>query len=120
MNQPPPEATSHQAYLGDLDRQVVAAHKAGGVTAVLKLAQERRLELQREFARLTAGHNVRWMTKREAEEHRRGWTADERLAKERLTEQIAELDWKIRQWGRVEDDSSLHAANEAHGWTILA
>jgi hypothetical protein len=116
---PPPEVTSQQTFLEDLDYQVAAAHKAGGYTAVLKLARERRDELQREFATLTAGHELRRMTRREWEEHRRQWTPEEARVKGRLSEQIAELDWKIRQWDHVAGHAAPYAANEAHGWTIL-
>jgi hypothetical protein len=87
---------------------------AGGYTAVLKLAQQRRDELQREFATLTAGHELRRMTNREPEELRRTWTPE----KARLNEQIAELDWQIRQWDHVAGDVAGYAANEALGWMI--
>jgi hypothetical protein len=110
-----PEATPRQAFLEDINRQVGAARAAGGYTAVFKLAQETKFALQREFATLTAGHEVRRMTNQEREALRRTWTPE----KIRLNEQIDELHQQIREWEHVEDNSSLHVANEANGWTIL-
>jgi hypothetical protein len=115
MNHPPLEATSQQTYLEDINRQIAAAHSAGGYTAVLELAQEKQLELQREFAELTAGHELRTMASSELEELRRTWTPD----KARLTEQITELREQLRGWGFIEDQVRGFAANEAHGWDIL-
>ncbi len=112
----PPEATSQQTYLDDLDRQVKEAHEAGKFTAVLALAQARRDELQREFAELTAGHQVRWMTNSELEELRRQWTPE----KARLNEQIRELRWRTQQWDYVVERAGEFAANEAYGWTVQA
>jgi len=114
MHDPPTEATSQQPFLEDRDRQVADAHEAGTYTAVLKLAQRRRGELVREFATLTAGHELRRFSNRELDELRRQWTPE----KARLNEQVRELDWKIRQWDYVARDASMPAANEAHGWTI--
>ncbi len=109
-------AEGQTPFLDDLNRQVKEAHEAGKFTAVFALAQARRDELQREFAALTAGHEVRWMTNAELEELRRQWTPE----KAQLNEQIRELRWKIRQGQAVEDDSREFAANEAHGWTVRA
>jgi hypothetical protein len=99
----------------DIDRQVSAAHEAGGYTEVFKLAQERKFALQREFAILTAGHEVRRMSNHEREALRRTWTPE----KIRLNEQIAELDRQIREWDHHADYAERYAANEALGWTIL-
>jgi hypothetical protein len=115
MNHSPPEATPHEAYAADANRQIKAAQESGGYTAVLTLAEQRWRELQEEFATLTAGHEIRRTSIHEREELRRHWTPE----KARLNEQIVELDLKIREWRYIADQCREHAANEALGWTIL-
>jgi hypothetical protein len=110
----PPEATSQQTYVEDANRQIVKARESGGYTAVLKLATDRQLQLQRELAALTAGHELRRMTNVERDELRRQWSPE----KVRLDEQITELQWWIGEWSHVERQALEPAANEKHGWTL--
>src|SRR5688500_9133993 len=108
--------TSPETFLAELAAAVRQTHESGGFTEVLRLAQERQLELQAELATLTVGHHVRYVTSRECDELRHKWTPEQA----QLNERIAELNWQIRKWAYVEDRSREYAANEAHGWTILA
>jgi hypothetical protein len=115
MHDPPIEATPRKAFLDELHDAVQQAYDRGHFTAVRELAEERLAELRREFATLTAGHELRRMSNREREELRRDWTPEKAL----LNDRIAEVDRQIREWDHVAEFSGRYAANEALGWTIL-
>jgi hypothetical protein len=90
---PPPKATTHSAYLEDLDRQVAAAHLDGAFTAVLRLAEGHHDRLAIEMARALDEHDLPF---------------------------IDRLRWELRQWDYVAAHAREFAANEAHGWTVKA
>ena len=115
MQHAPPEVTSRETFLENLNYHVKEAHESGGFTAVLELAQQHQATLAREFATLTAGHELRRMSNQEREELRRQWTPE----KARLNQQIEDLRWKRSQWNYVAGHSREFAANEALGWTIM-
>lgn len=104
---PPPEATSRQAFLEDLDCQVAAAHAAGAFTAVLDLARGEQDRLRREFADVTSGQSVRWVPNSEQTE------------RSPVAVRIDRLRWELGVWDDVAAHAGEFAANEAHGWTIM-
>jgi hypothetical protein len=85
---PPPEATSQQTFREDLDRQVTAALADDSHRAVLCLAQERQREIRNEPLDITSAADVWWYR------------------------------WRLIQWGSIERQAAVPAANQENGWTL--
>lgn len=87
----------------DLEDRADGAH-----WSVQLLAQGHQDRLQHELADLTRGLTLRWVPAREQTEP------------SPVEIKLNTLRWELRQWALVAARAGEFAANEAHGWTIMA